>query len=42
VLRGVFLKGVGLGVLWMQGLGMILFAILGLGLAVRSFKKEIA
>ncbi len=42
VVRGVFLKGVGPHVLWPQGLGMILFAIIGLGLAVRAFKKEIA
>ena len=41
VLRGTFLKGVGLAVLWPQGLAMLLFAIGGLTLAVRSFKKEI-
>ena len=42
VLRGVFLKGVGFHVLWMQALGMLLFAITGLSLAVRSFRKVIA
>jgi len=42
VLRGVFLKGVGPEVLWPQGLAMILFATLGLGLAIRAFRKEIA
>ena len=42
VLRGVFLKGVGFPVLWMQALGMLLFAITGLALAVRAFRKEIA
>jgi ABC-2 type transport system permease protein len=42
VLRGIFLKGVGLGVLWGQGLAMLLFAAVGLTLAVRSFRKEIA
>ncbi len=42
VLRGIFLKGVGPQVLWIQGLGMIVFAIVGLTLAVRSFRKEIA
>jgi ABC-2 type transport system permease protein len=41
VTRGVFLKGVGPEVLWPQGLGMILFAALGLGLATRAFRKEI-
>ena len=42
VLRGIFLKGVGLPVLWAQALGMLLFAAAGLGLAVRAFRKEIA
>ncbi len=42
VLRGVFLKGVGLEVLWVQGAAMVVFALAGLTLAVRSFRKEIA
>jgi ABC-2 type transport system permease protein len=42
VLRGIFLKGVGPEVLWIQGLAMIAFATMGLMLAVRSFRKEIA
>jgi ABC-2 type transport system permease protein len=42
VLRGIFLKGVGPDVLWVQGFAMIAFAVLGLTLAVRSFRKEIA
>src|SRR5205085_1533731 len=37
VLRGVFLKGVGFPVLWMQALSMLLFAFVGLSLAVRAF-----
>jgi len=41
VLRGVFLKGVGPAVLWPQALGMLLFAVIGLSLAVRAFRKEI-
>jgi ABC-2 type transport system permease protein len=41
VLRGVFLKGVGPEVLWAQALGMLLFAFVGLSLAVRAFRKEI-
>jgi ABC-2 type transport system permease protein len=41
-LRGIFLKGVGLHVLWAQALGMLIFAVAGLGLAVRTFRKEIA
>jgi len=40
--RGIFLKGVGFDVLWGQALGMIVFAVVGLGLAVHAFKKEIA
>jgi ABC-2 type transport system permease protein len=42
VTRGVFLKGVGPEVLWIQGAGMIAFAAIGLALAVRVFRKEIA
>jgi ABC-2 type transport system permease protein len=41
VTRGIFLKGVGIEVLRVQGLLMIAFAVLGLGLAVRSFHKEL-
>jgi ABC-2 type transport system permease protein len=40
VTRGVFLKGVGPSVLWMQSLAMVAFAIVGIGLAVKAFKKE--
>ncbi|HVM42539.1 MAG TPA: ABC transporter permease [Gemmatimonadales bacterium] len=39
--RGIFLKGVGLEVLWGQALGMLVFALAGLGLAVHAFRKEI-
>jgi ABC-2 type transport system permease protein len=42
VVRGIFLKGVGPAVLWGQGLGMIIFAVVGLGLAVHAFQKRIA
>jgi len=41
VMRGVFLKDVGLTVLWGQGLAMVLYAVIGLALAVRAFRKEI-
>jgi ABC-2 type transport system permease protein len=41
VTRGIFLKGVGPDVLWLQGLLMILYAVAGLGLAVRAFRKEL-
>jgi len=41
VTRGIFLKGVGAQVLGVQAMLMILFAAIGIGLAVRSFHKEI-
>jgi len=41
VTRGVFLKGVGFEVLWLQAVLMLAFAIGGLGLALRSFRKEL-
>lgn len=42
VTRGIFLKGVGLEVLWPQAISMIVFAAVGLALTTRSFRKEIA
>ena len=39
VTRGIFLKGVGPDVLWLQALLMIVYAAAGLGLAARAFKK---
>ncbi len=41
VTRGIFLKGVGVSVLWVQALLMVVFAVAGLGLAMRAFKKEL-
>ena len=41
VTRGIFLKGVGVEVLYVQGLLMVVFAALGLFFAVRVFKKEL-
>ncbi len=41
VTRGIFLKGVGPDVLWVQGLLMIAYAGVGLGLAARAFRKEL-
>lgn len=41
VTRGVLLKGVGLSALWPEALAMIVFAIVGLTLATRVFRKEI-
>lgn len=42
VTRGIFLKGVGVEVLRVQGLLMILFSLVGFVLAVRVFRKELA
>ena len=41
VTRGIFLKGVGISVLRYQALLMLGFAVVGLALAVRSFRKEL-
>lgn len=42
VTRGIFLKGVGIEVLRVQGVLMLAFAVVGLALAVARFRKEIA
>jgi len=42
VTRGIFLKGVGPTVLWPQALLMLAYAVIGLTLATRVFKKELA
>jgi drug efflux transport system permease protein len=42
VTRGIFLKGVGATVLWPQALLMLVYAVIGLSLATRAFKKELA
>jgi ABC-2 type transport system permease protein len=41
VTRGILLKGVGVGAMWPQAVAMVLFALLGLTLATRAFRKEI-
>ena len=41
VTRGIVLKGVGVAALWPQVLAMFVFAVVGLTLATRVFKKEI-
>jgi len=41
VTRGIFLKGVGASVLWPQALLMLVYAVVGLSLATRVFKKEL-
>ncbi len=42
VTRGVLLKGVGGDALWVQAVAMVVFATVGLGLAMHAFRKEIA
>jgi ABC-2 type transport system permease protein len=42
VTRGIFLKGVGAEVLRTQAVLMLVFAVIGLGLAIVRFRKEIA
>jgi ABC-2 type transport system permease protein len=42
VTKGIFLKGVGVDVLWADALAMIVFALVGLLLAMRTFKKALA
>ncbi|MCI0435647.1 MAG: ABC transporter permease [Gemmatimonadetes bacterium] len=41
VTRGVFLKGVGLDALWVQGISMVLFALVGIGLAAANVRKRL-
>lgn len=42
VTRGILLKGVGIHTLWIEGVAMVAFASVGLLLATKVFKKEIA
>ncbi len=42
ILRGLFLKGSGMRVLWYESTFLFLFAFLMFGLAVRRFKKKVA
>ncbi len=42
VTKGILLKGVGATVLWEDALAMVVFAVLGLALAIGFFRKELA
>lgn len=42
VARGIMLKGVGPGVLWVQSVFMVAFAVVGIAAATRVFRKEVA
>ena len=41
ITRGIFLKGVGFAVLWPEALGLALYALVAITLAIRAFRKEI-
>lgn len=41
ILRGIYLKSVGLGVLWPEAVSLIIFSLITIGLATRRFKKKI-
>jgi ABC-2 type transport system permease protein len=42
ITRGIFLRGVGLDVIWAPLVGLSLYAVATLALAVKHFKKELA
>ncbi len=42
VTRGIFLKGVGVEALLGSLIGLAIYSVIGLGLASRAFRKEIA
>jgi ABC-2 type transport system permease protein len=42
ILRGLFLKGNGIDVMWDEALFLFLFAALMFSLAIRKFKKKVA
>jgi ABC-2 type transport system permease protein len=42
ITKGIFLKGVGLDGLWVPAVSLAIYALIGLGLAWRAFRKEIA
>lgn len=42
IIRGIFLKGVGIGILWPQILALLVLGILVLTLAVKKFRKTLA
>jgi ABC-2 type transport system permease protein len=42
ITRGLFLRGIGLEVIWPSLVGLSLYAIAVIGLSIRTFKKELA
>ncbi len=41
IIRGIFLKGVGIAELWQQALALLIFGVLILTLSVLRFKKRL-
>lgn len=42
IIRGIFLKGVGVAILWPQIMALLILGILVLTLAVKKFRKNLA
>ncbi|MDD5513426.1 MAG: ABC transporter permease [Candidatus Omnitrophica bacterium] len=42
ILRGIYLKNIGLGVLWPEALSLFIFTFIAVTMAIRQFKKKIA
>jgi len=42
IIRGIFLKGVGVAILWPQMLALLIIGAITLGLASRRFRKTLA
>jgi ABC-2 type transport system permease protein len=42
ITRGIFLKDIGLAVLWPEVLALLAFAVGAVGLALLSFRKQLA
>ena len=42
ILRGIYLKGVGIQALWLNILALLLFSFIAVRLAIMKFKKKVA
>ena len=42
ILRGIYLKGIGISDLWLEALCLIIFTYLATGAAIKKFKKKVA
>lgn len=41
ILRGIYLKGVGIGVLWIHTIFLLIFSVVTVGVAARKFRKKV-